>query len=292
METCFSRCKAGSGARVASTSVGSADGRFGLAAGHARRVPARPSRASIPGKESRLRELVRVSRSGAATSLGLEPGYLRWPRLSPDGRRLALGSVKEGERGGAGGGVRDRAVDLQTRRRTWLDGYSEPVWSADGRRVVMSIGAQPLAGVGEQVADGSRPMQNVFTLETGDAWPTSTSRDGTWLVYYRPDGAGSQPTRDLSAVFVLDRRTGHASGTCVRGSSAAGGCRPTQPGWPTDDRRPAHRCPRGRLPGAGRRPHVSTDGGEEPAWSADGKELLPRRGGTWCGLRSRAAPKR
>ena len=238
-----------------------------------------PSLAWIPGKESRLRELVWVSRSGAATSLGLEPGYLRWPSLSPDGRRLALGSVKEGERGGAGGGVRVGVVDLQTRRRTWLDGYSEPVWSADGRHVVMSVGAQPRAGLGEQVADGSRPMQNVFTLETGDAWPTSTSRDGTWVVYYGPDGAGSQATRDLSAIFVLDRRTGQRQRYVRPGEQRGGRLSPdaTWLAYQTTDG-PRTEVHVSSFPALDADYTVSTDGGEEPAWSADGKELYYRRG--------------
>jgi Tol biopolymer transport system component len=238
-----------------------------------------PSLAWVPGKESRLRELVWVSRGGAPTSLELEPGYLRWPRLSPDGRRLALGSVKDGDPGGAGGGVRVGVVDLQTRRRTWLDGYSEPVWSADGRRVVTSLGSQPLAGLGEQVADGSRAMENVFTLEAGDAWPTSTSRDGAWLVYYGPDGAGSQATRNLSAIFVLDRRTGKRQRYVRPGEQRGGRLSPdaTWLAYQTTDggRTEVHVS---TFPALDADYSVSTDGGEEPAWSADGTELYYRRG--------------
>jgi Tol biopolymer transport system component len=200
-----------------------------------------PSLAWIPGEALPPRELVWVSRTGAATSLGLAPGYMRWPRLAPDGRRLALGSIKEGEAGGAGGGVRIGVVDLRTRRLTWLDGFSEPVWSADGRRVAMSICCEP-GGIAEQVADGSRPPETLFTLEAGEAFPTSTSRDGRWLVYYGAERAGARmATRDLGDVFVLDRRTGERRRHALPATSAADGCRPTRRGSRT--RRPRATAP-------------------------------------------------
>ena len=143
----------------------------------------------------------------------------------------------------------------------------------------MSIGAQPRAGLGEQVADGSRPMQNVFTLETGDAWPTSTSRDGTWVVYYGPDGVGSQATRDLSAIFVLDRRTGQRQRYVRPGEQRGGRLSPdaTWLAYQTTDG-PRTEVHVSAFPALDADYTVSTDGGEEPAWSADGKELYYRRG--------------
>jgi WD40-like Beta Propeller Repeat len=238
-----------------------------------------PSLAWIPGEALPPRELVWVSRTGAATSLGLAPGYMRWPRLAPDGRRLALGSIKEGEAGGAGGGVRIGVVDLRTRRLTWLDGFSEPVWSADGRRVAMSICCEP-GGIAEQVADGSRPLETLFTLEAGEAFPTSTSRDGRWLVYYGAERAGARmATRDLGDVFVLDRRTGERRRHALPGDQRGGRLSPDS-AWlayqtTEGDRTDVHVV---SFPALDRDFTVSTDGGEEPAWSADGKELFYRRG--------------
>ena len=237
-----------------------------------------PSLAWTPDAALQQRELVWVSRTGAATSLGLAPGYLRWPRLAPDGRRLALGSIKEGERGGAGGGVRIGVVDLQTRRLTWLDGFSEPVWSADGRRVVMSLCCEP-GGLSEQVADGSRPLETIFTVDAGEAFATSTSRDGTWLVYYGADRAGAQIAGGLSDIFVLDRRTSERRRYPLPGDQRGGRLSPdsTWLAYQTTegDRTHVHVV---SFPGLDRDYTVSVDGGEEPAWSADGKELYYRRG--------------
>ena len=51
--------------------------------------PARAILASIEGS-SLVRELVWVSRTGVENSIGIAPAYMRWPRLSPDGTRIAL----------------------------------------------------------------------------------------------------------------------------------------------------------------------------------------------------------
>ncbi|MFN8093847.1 MAG: protein kinase [Vicinamibacteria bacterium] len=239
-----------------------------------------PSLAWIPGAALPPRELVWVARDGAATRLDLDlaPGYLRWPRLAPDGRRLALGSLKPGEPGGAFGGVRIGVVDLQTRRLTWLDGFSEPVWSADGRRVVMSLCCSP-SGIAEQVADGGRRLEPLFTVASGEAYPTSTSRDGRWLVYYGREGDGASTERDLSDVFVLDRRTGERRRHALAGSQRAGRLSPdsTWLAYETTegDRNHVHVV---SFPALDRDYTVSVDGGQEPVWSADGKELYYRRG--------------
>jgi len=174
--------------------------------------------------------------------------------------------------------VRIGVVDLQTRRLTWLAGFSEPVWSADGRRVVMSLCCDP-GGLSEQVADGSRPLETLFTLEAGEAFPTSTSRDGRWLVYYGSERAGAQMARDLGDIFVLDRLTGERRRHALPGDQRGGRLSPdsTWLAYQTTegDRTHVHVV---SFPALDRDYTVSANGGEEPAWSADGKELYYRRG--------------
>jgi len=237
------------------------------------------SLAWIPGAALQQRELVWVSRTGAATSLGLAPGYPRWPRLAPDGHRLAVGSIKEGESGDARGARRVGVVDLQTRRLTWLDGSAEPVWSPDGRRVVMSVCCDRME-LAEQVADGSRPLETLFAVEGGEAYPTSTSRDGAWLVYYGLDTAVGRMAEDpLNDIFVMDRRTGERRRHALPGDQKGGRLSPDST-WlayqsTEGDRTHVHVV---SFPALDRDYTVSVDGGEEPAWSADGKELYYRRG--------------
>jgi Tol biopolymer transport system component len=239
-----------------------------------------PTLAWIPGAALSPRELVWVSRTGAATRLGLDvtSGYLRWPRLAPDGRRLALGSIKKDEPGSTFGSLQIGVIDLQTRRLSWLAGRTEPVWSADGRRVVMSLGDDP-GGLGEQVADGSQPLETLFTLEAGEAYATSMSRDGTWLVYYGRDRASAGMEEDLGDIFLMDRRTGERRRHALPGDQKGGRLSPDS-AWlayqtTEGDRTDVHVV---SFPELDRDYTVSVDGGEDPVWSADGKELFYRRG--------------
>jgi len=238
-----------------------------------------PALAWIPNTGLSPRELVWVSRTGVATSLDPDVAleYMRWPRLAPDGRRLALGSIRKD--GSAADGVRIGVIDLQTRRLTWLAGRTEPVWSADGRRVVMSLGDDPEGGLGEQVADGSQPLETLFTLDGGEAYATSMSRDGTWLVYYGRDRASAGMELDLGDIFLLDRRTGERRRHALPGNQKGGRLSPDS-AWlayqtTEGDRTHVHVA---SFPEFDKDYTVSVDGGEDPVWSADGKELYYRRG--------------
>jgi serine/threonine-protein kinase len=241
-------------------------------------LPALPARrfarslAWIDPAGSPMEELVWVSAEGAVTPVGLPPNHYRWPRLSPDGRSLVVGID-----GGA-----DRptilAFDIGSGASTRLQGYSEPVWSADGRRIAMSTGNRPLGGIILQMADASRAADTLLSLTTGDAWPTAASADGSWLAFYGATLGGGGDAGDLDDLFFLnlaDRemrrfpmpRTQRGArfspdGGWVAYQSAESGrdevhVRP----WPAMDADYI----------------VSTDGGTEPAWSADGRVLFYRR---------------
>jgi hypothetical protein len=246
---------------------------------------------------SLVRELVWVSRTGVATPVGIAPAYVRWPRLSPDGTRIALGMLS-GDRllsnlsNDTGLGV----FDLRTRARTALDGFSEPVWTADGKGVITSVGGPPfpgkrsVAGLGEQVADGSRKMERLFKVEQGDAWPTSISRDGALLVYYGSSRQGAAGVLDMSDIFVLDRRTQERRQLPLPGSQKGGRLSPDGR-WLAfqsiaSNRTEVHVRP---FPDFDADYMVSPDGGDEPAWSPDGKELYYRCGSDLMVLKVPAA---
>ena len=138
-------------------------------------------------------------------------------------------------------------------------------------------------GLSEQVADGSRPLETLFTLEASEAFPTSMSRDGRWLVYYGmyygTERADARAERDVGDIFVLDRRTAERRRHALRGDQRGGRLSPdsTWIAYQTTegDRTHVHVV---SFPALDRDYTVSVDGGEEPAWSVDGKELYYRRG--------------
>ena len=80
-----------------------------------------------------------VDRAGRVTPFPQPQGLLNSPRLSPDGRRVAVVVVTEG--GGPDIWVYD--ADRPTRTRLTFDGapgmfVSDPVWTPDGRRITYS----------------------------------------------------------------------------------------------------------------------------------------------------------
>jgi hypothetical protein len=174
--------------------------------------------------------------------------------------------------------VRLGVFDLRTRGRTALDGYSEPVWTPDGK-IIASLGTPPTGGLGEQVADGSRTIEPLFRLEQDDAWPTAVSGDGALVVYYGASRGSAEGVQDLGDVFVLDRATQERRQVALPGHQKGGRLSP-------DGRWLAYESLTGSRSEVHVRPFpdldadymVSPDGGDEPAWSLDGKELYFRRG--------------
>ncbi|SVC79716.1 uncharacterized protein METZ01_LOCUS332570, partial [marine metagenome] len=126
------------------------------------------------------RTLALVDRSGPSERLDLPPNQYVSPRLSPDGRRLAVQT--DGDRSVIW--TYDLSGGTAIQRLT-LDGNSfRPVWSPDGERIAFASDRNGPISLYWQNADGSGIAEQLTTAEEGTAhWPEAWSPDGQTLVY-------------------------------------------------------------------------------------------------------------
>jgi len=124
------------------------------------------------------RTLVWVDREGAVEPLGASPGDYRDPRLSPDGRRLAV------RFGGENPDIWVYDLGRQTLSRlTFAPGADEtPVWTPDGKWVTYAGDRDGVRNLLRRVADGSEEEEQLVTLQ-GHAHANSWSPDGQVLVF-------------------------------------------------------------------------------------------------------------
>ncbi len=197
-------------------------------------------------------------------------------RLSPDGRRLAMG-IREGSKSDIW------VYDLERgalSRLTFNEGV-DPVWTPDGRYV--TFGSNRQGGAARNIywkrADGAGEAQRLTESEHNQP-PNSWSPDGKTLAFMQ---ISPQTSRDLWTLPMEE--------------DGAGGLKPGKPVpfliTPFSERTPAF-SPDGRwvayysdesggyevyvrpFPGPGGKWQISTDGGRFPTWSPNGGELFYR----------------
>jgi tRNA A-37 threonylcarbamoyl transferase component Bud32 len=215
-------------------------------------------------------EPVWVSSAGVVTPVGLPAASYRWPRISPGGDRMVAGVDRLGA---------IVVMDITGGASIPLAGNSEPVWSPDGTRVFMSRENRPLGGLLVQAADGGRAPDTLLALGNADSWPTSVSPDGTWLAYYGATlGSGADgDASDLNDIFFLDLRSLESRRFRLPGIQRATRFSP-------DGRWVAYQSSETGRAEVYVRPWpamdasflVSSDGGTEPIWSSDGRQIYYR----------------
>jgi Tol biopolymer transport system component len=206
-----------------------------------------------------------------SSTLG-EPGVYRSFRVSPDGRRVAVGRE-------SGNGRDLWMVEVERdawSRFTFLPGYALlPVWSPDGRQVMFRAPGNPF-NLYRKEASGAGAEQRV-TMSANSQTPEDWSRDGRLLLYSE---AVPGKFKDLWVLPVTPE-----------GKAETGGARPylqtrfnetdgrfypeASPRWLvyTSDESGRDEVyvqgfpePRGKF-------QISTGGGRYPEWSPDGREL-------------------
>jgi Tol biopolymer transport system component len=207
------------------------------------------------------RTLIWVDRKGAEQALPAPSRGYRTPRLSPDGRRVAVATTED----------QIWLYDLarETLTRLTFGGLDfTPIWTPDGKRVAFQStrGGARNSGVFWQLADGSGAAERLTTSEYGNN-PGSFSPDGKVLVFVEV-----HPTtgRDL---WTLNMSGDGKPQPFLRTSFNEGDARFSPDGrWLTyiSDESGRNEIYVQPYPGPGGKWQISTDGGTEPVWARNG----------------------
>jgi eukaryotic-like serine/threonine-protein kinase len=149
--------------------------------------------AYFPAESIEQRTLVWVDRQGHETSIAAPPHAYRYPRLSPDGTRIAV----EAEDGDDDIWIWDVVRATLARLTATPETELSPLWSPDGRFVLFQSTRQGGANIFRQLADGTRDAERLTTSPLRQL-PDALTPDGKVLVFRELDAANSYDLRVMS----------------------------------------------------------------------------------------------
>jgi hypothetical protein len=227
------------------------------------------------------RTLVWVDRSGKSEPLPLPPASYLYPRLSPDGRYLAV----EIEGPNHDIYLYDFARAVLTKLTT--DGQShDPVWTPDGTRLAFRSWAAGGMTMWMMPVDRSASARRLNPAGVRQS-PESFSPDGRFLTFDQKDAQ----TRDDVWALPLDERT--APIALARSRFSEGSAK-----FSSDSRWIAYASDESGMsevyvqafPGPGPKIQVSKGGGYDPVWRRSGGELYYRNGARMMAVSIQLSP--
>lgn len=217
-------------------------------------------------RDARLAEraLVWVNRKGEEWPVTKTRRAYSWPRLSPDGRRLAVAVDYDGI------WVYDLEGGKFTQLTSGVDSDDYPLWTPDGKRVTFSSNKTGASNLFWKAADGSGVEERI-TTSPYTQFPMSWSPDGKVVTVYQlgPTTAGD--------VWLLSRE-GDPKYWPLLTTPAIEGVATFSPDghWISyasneSGRFEVYVQP---YPGPGQKVQISTEGGTGPSWARNGRELF------------------
>jgi hypothetical protein len=209
------------------------------------------------------------SRTGQAVGTLAEPGDYQNPRLSPDGRQLA---VRRRTTASNAGDIWILDLDRGTSARLTAAPLSgqQPVWSPDGSRIAYSVGRPGPTTLFQKLASGIAAEEVLSKSDVG-ASPDDWTPDGRGLLYHQ--GVGQPPTSLMLLTLDADRKPRPVVDSrfvAIDGRFSADGK------WlayvSTESGRPEVYLQ--NFPTATAKWPISASGGTQPVWRRDGRELF------------------
>jgi eukaryotic-like serine/threonine-protein kinase len=214
------------------------------------------------------RRLVWVSLDGKVTPVPVPERAYEHPRISPDGRKVAL-TIRESD---PDVWVIDLARYTLTRLTTEAGEDESPVWTPDSRRVTFASSREGGRVTAWKAADGSTPEEMLF------ASPRHQHLGG-----WTPDGQKLLSEEGVSTgydLFVGDMTSKKTEPFLVSRFSKTGAQLSPDGRWVAYGSNESGRTEIyvHAFAGQGGRLQVSTEGGIEPRWAPDGRALYFRDG--------------
>jgi Tol biopolymer transport system component len=190
-----------------------------------------------------------------------------YPRLSPDGRRVAIELDNQIW-------LYDLSRDTLTRFTFEGSVNQGQAWTPDGKRIAFRSNKEGPSNLFWQLADGSGGLERLATSQYSQNL-NSWSGDGQLLAYFQVGGGPG--LRDIWVLRLSDRKAQPFLQTAFNEGA---------PSFSPDGRWLAYLSNEsGRpeiyvqpYPGPGGKWQISTDGGTEPMWNRNGRELFYRSG--------------
>ncbi|HKW25567.1 MAG TPA: protein kinase [Terriglobales bacterium] len=215
------------------------------------------------------RRLVWVNRAGKEQPLEAPVRAYLFPRLSPDGKHLAVGIAEEGT------DIWSYDLTRATLTRLTFGGTQNlnAVWSPDNAKIAFQSQKEGASQIYWQPSDGTGQPERLTTGQYANV-PMSWSPDGRALAFIE---VNPETGYDLWMLTVKDRKARPFLRTPFNESA---------PRFSPDGRWLAYISNEsGRyeiyvqpFPGPGAKLQISTDGGTEPVWNPRGRELFYRNG--------------
>jgi eukaryotic-like serine/threonine-protein kinase len=224
----------------------------------------------IPGGvQTAQRTLVWVDRKGMEQALPTPLRAYRYPRLSPEGQRVAVTIEGSEENIWLYNLARDTLTRLTFQGSFNLMG----AWTPDGKRIAFESNREGPLNLFWQLADGNGGLERLTTSEQNQN-PNSWSPDGQLLTFVE-----TSPTTGFD-IWVLRLRD-HKAEPFLQTSFNEAAPRFSPDGrWLTytSDESGRYEVYVQPYPGPGGKWQISTEGGTEPMWNPNGRELFYRSG--------------